>query len=159
MANFNRDIFINVPFPRVWEFYSTIEGLKAITPNWMNLCVESIVGPENSNNIEILKEDSKLKLSIKPFDIGFKQNWTSIILERKRKNNTAFFKDKMEDGPFKKWIHTHKFTKAKDRTLISDHIEFKLFNNKLNKITIPFVYSVLYILFRWRHKQTKKLLE
>lgn len=159
MSNFNRDIFINAPFSKVWGFHSKIEGLKAITPNWMNLCVESIVSPDNSTNIEVLEEGTKLKLSIKPFGIGFKQNWTSIILERKRKNDTAFFKDKMENGPFKKWIHTHKFTKARGGTLISDEIEFKLFNNKFNKITIPFVYSVLYILFRWRHKQTKKLLE
>lgn len=158
MANFTCNIFINASFSKVWEFYSTIEGLKTITPNWMNLRVESIVGPEN-NNIEVLEEGSKIELSIKPFGIGFKQEWTSIIVERKIKNDTAFFKDKMENGPFEKWIHTHKFSKTKDGTLMSDQIEFKLVDNIFNKITIPFVLSVLYILFWWRHRKTKKLLE
>lgn len=165
MPTYDRQSTIDAPLEDVWQFHSRIEGLEALTPDWMGLRVESMIGPNGERDPEVLEAGTEISLSTRPFDVGPRQYWTSLITERKRDDGVAYFRDEMVRGPFDHWLHTHTFFADGEETVLRDHVEYELPCSgvpgigRLVDAVGPFSKVGFEGMFRTRHRLTKARLE
>lgn len=156
MATYERATRVEVPFEPVWDFHATIKGLTVLTPDWMGLEIEGIEGgdPETDE----LEVGSRIRASVRPFDVGPRQHWTSEITARKREEGYGYFRDVMNDGPFAHWEHTHHFVADSDETLVVDAIRYELPFGPIGRAVAPLAVTGFEPMFRYRHWKTRKLL-
>ena len=159
MAVYQRRTRVAAPLDEVWEFHSRVSGLEALTPGWMNLRVESVTGPDGDPDPGILETGSRIDASMRPFGVGPRQGWTSVIVEREEGDGSAHFVDEMEGGPFRHWRHTHRFFADGDETVVNDRVEYRLPLGPLGDAVGPLARIGLEPMFRYRHRKTKELLE
>lgn len=126
MAVFERDLRVGAPIEDVWAFHSTTDGLRALTPNVLDLRVEEIERPGNGRDAHVLTEDTRIHASVTPIGFGHRLRWVSLIEERVERDGLRYFVDTMENGPFPEWTHTHLFYADGDETLIRDRVEYEL---------------------------------
>lgn len=159
MATYSRLTRVAAPLSEVWEFHSKISGLEALTPDWMNLRVESVTGPDGEADPEILETGAEIQMSMRPLGIGPRQSWTSAILDREFDGDTATFRDEMRGGPFAKWVHTHRFVADGEETIVDDTVEYELPGGSVGRTASPLAVVGFEPMFRARHRTTKHLLE
>ncbi|MFB6101994.1 MAG: SRPBCC family protein [Haloplanus sp.] len=159
MAVYQRRMRVAAPLDEVWDFHSRVRGLEALTPDWMHLRVESVRGPDGDPDPGILEAGSRIHASIRPFGIAPRQRWTSIITEREREGSTAYFRDEMEGGPFRRWEHTHRFFADGDETVVDDRVAYALPLGSVGEALAPLARVGLAPMFRYRHRRTRALLE
>ncbi|WP_049971988.1 SRPBCC family protein [Haladaptatus cibarius] len=157
MATYQREVWVDAPFDDVWKFYSTTDGLEALTPEWMNLRVEGIKGPDGDPNPDVLETGTQIRLSLLPFGVGPRQRWISTIVRREEKDGAAMFEDEMRNGPFPEWTHIHQFYAGDGRTLVRDKVKYRF--PALGETGSPLAKVGFEPMFRYRHEKTKKLLE
>lgn len=87
--------------------------------------------------------------------ILFKQEWESIIVEKKENKDEIYFVDEGIKLPFflKNWKHTHRIIKNGDKSDIVDDIEFE---TPFRPFDILF-YPILYFQFAYRRPIYKKV--
>ena len=158
MASYERETVVKAPLDRVWEFHSSVDGLEALTPDFMHLEVQSVVGPDGEPDPEVLEAGSRVHVSTRPFGVGPEQAWTSVIVERRGDAESAMFRDVMEDGPFDRWEHTHRFLAEGEGTRVVDHVEYQLPGGGVGRVLSPLGWLGLEPMFRERHRRTRKLL-
>lgn len=159
MATYQRRTRVAAPFADVWQFHATAEGLERLTPDFLNLRIERITGPNGEADPEVLDAGSTVEASIRPFGVGSRQDWTSRIVERTEDDGAAMFRDEMRNGPFPYWEHTHRFFAEGDETVVEDLVEYELPCGPLGRAAAPFGVVGLEPMFRHRHRRTKELLE
>ncbi|HET7325410.1 MAG TPA: SRPBCC family protein [Halococcus sp.] len=159
MSVYEHESHVHAPFEEVWRFYSTLDGLEALTPGFMNLRVEAARGPDGEPDPEILAEGAEADLSVRPFGVGPRQGWTTRIVARRREEGAGLFRDEMRDGPFPRWVHTHSFYADGERTLVRDHVEYELPFGELGRLAGPFGFVGFEPMFRYRHRETRRRLE
>lgn len=159
MPTFEAETRVEAPLDDVWNFHSTTDGLEKLTPGWMNLTVKETRGPDGEPDPEVLTEGSEVNVSLKPLGILPRVSWRSVILERGREDGRAWFVDEMEDGPFKRWQHTHEFVADGEETVARDTVEYALPLWMLGRAGSPGFRLNAYFMFRHRHKRTRELLE
>jgi len=157
MAVYERSTVVDAPLERVWEFHSTVDGLLALTPGWMNMRVEEIRGPNGEPDPDVLEIGTEVSLSVRPFGVGPRQSWTSRIVERERGDGRAHFRDTMRDGPFGEWNHTHRFRAVDGGTRITDHVEYE-FPRPFRGLS-ALAWPGFEPMFVYRHRRTKAELE
>lgn len=158
MARYERASLLDAPLDDVWAFHSRVEGLTAVTPDWMGMQVESVVGPDGEADPEVLAAGSEVTLSVRPFGVGPRQSWTSRIVERERTDDEAFFVDRMVNGPFARWEHTHRFTPTEGGTRLHDRVDWALPGGPLGRLAAHVGVVGLAPMFRHRHRATRSLL-
>ena len=159
MPTYSRETRIAAPLDAVWAFHAEIDGLEALTPDWMHLRVEAVHGPEERPDPDELIEGTAIRMSIKPFGVPPRQRWTSRILERETPLGAAYFVDSMENGPFRHWEHTHSFYADGDETILHDEVEYRLPFGALGDAVGPVAKVGFEGMFRQRHAKTKEMLE
>lgn len=159
MATYQRETRVRAPLEDVWEFHSSISGLEALTPDWLNLRVESVVGPDGDRDPPVLAAGTDVSLSIRPFGVGPRQRWRSVITARERSDGSAYFRDEMIDGPFETWVHTHSFHADGNETILRDRVEYALPLGIVGDAVTPFSRIGFEPMFRTRHGRTKERLE
>lgn len=159
MPVYERAIEVAAPLSAVWEFHSHESGLEALTPDWMRLRVESVIGPDGDPDPAVLEAGSTVVSSIRPFGIGPRQRWVSEIVARTEGEGHALFRDVMREGPFPEWEHTHRFVADGDRTTVYDRVEYRLPGGPLGRLAGPLGRLGLEPMFRYRHRRTRELLE
>ena len=157
MAIYERETRIDAPLDAVWEFHSTVEGLRALTPEWARLRVEAVIGPDGDPlpTSAPLETGTTVHLSVRPFGIGSRREWISEIVDRDRRTGAAYFRDEMRDGPFRRWIHTHAFFADDGATRLRDRVEYR---SPAGPGADPFGRPILDAGFRYRHRRTRELL-
>ena len=165
MPTYERRTRIDAPLETVWQFHSQIEALEELTPDWMGLRIESVVGPDGNLDPDVLEPGTEISLSMRPFEVGPRQYVTSLITDRQRDDGVAYFRDDMIRGPFDHWVHTHAFYADGDRTLLRDIVEYELPLSgrpgfgRLTAAATPFSRLGFEGMFRARHRATKARLE
>jgi len=155
MATYERDVRVRAPFADVWEFHATIDGLRALTPDWLHLRVEAVRRPEGDDS-GTLTVGTRIRLSVQPFGVGPRQRWVSHITGREEREGYAYFADVMEDGPFPEWEHTHTFYADGDETLVRDRVEYR---TPVGGIADDVAGVFFEPMFRYRHRRTREMLE
>lgn len=163
MSTYERSVTVKAPFKDVWEFHSSIEGLDALTPGWVNLRAESVRGPDGEEDPDEMVVGTTATVSLRPFGVGPRQESTTRIVERERTDRdgreTGYFVDEMTGGLFENWRHTHRFEAVRGGTRITDHVNYRLAGGALGRLASPFAVVGFAPMFRYRHRRTKKLLE
>jgi ligand-binding SRPBCC domain-containing protein len=159
MAVYTRSVRVDAPLDEVWEFHSRIEGLETLTPDWMHMIVEDVRGPDGEPDPEVLDPGSVAVTSVRPFDVGPRQRWTSEIVEREREDGAARFVDEMTDGPFAEWEHTHLFYADGEETIVCDRVEYAFPGGGLGRAVSPLGWVGFEPMFRFRHNKTRDVLE
>ncbi|PSQ29695.1 cyclase [Halobacteriales archaeon SW_6_65_46] len=162
MPTYHRATWVDAPLDEVWAFHSRIEGLTALTPGVANLEIESVTGPDGEPDPETLEEGARIEMSLRPFDVGPRQSWTSVITDREADldGGRASFRDVMEGGPFPEWEHTHRFFETDaGETLVDDRVVYRLPGGPLGRLAAPFGGLGFEPMFYHRHRTTKARLE
>jgi len=159
MSVYQRETRVAAPLPEVWNFHSSVSGLLELTPAFMNLRIESVTGPDGNTNPEVLEVGTAIRMSMRPFNFGPRQEWTSVITDREYRDGRATFRDAMENGPFDRWVHTHEFVGDDGETLVRDHLEYELPGGSVGEAVGPLATVGFEPMFRYRHRKTKELLE
>lgn len=159
MAIYERETLVRAPLEAVWEFYSAIDGLVALTPGWFGLRVEGVTGPDGAADPPELVEGTTIDLTVRPLGIGPRQRTTSLIEERRHEDGVALFRDRMTEGPFEHWLHTHAFEAVDDGTLVRDRVEYRLPGGAAGRLAARAMIVGLAPMFRYRHRRTRELLE
>ncbi|MGM0604843.1 MAG: SRPBCC family protein [Halobacteriota archaeon] len=159
MARYTRRVRIEAPLSDVWTFHSTIDGLEALTPEWMDLRIDRVTGPDGSPDPERLRTGTDIAMSIRPFGVGPRQSWTSRISDRDEREGYATFTDEMLGGPFALWVHTHEFYGDRDETVLVDTVDYELPFGAIGAFGTPVSKLGFEAMFRDRHATTKRLLE
>lgn len=159
MATYRRETRIEAPFDAVWQFHATIDGLEALTPEFVNLEIERVVGPDGDTDPGTLEAGSRIEMSVRPFGVGPRQRIVSVITDRHLDDGAGYFRDVMESGPFDEWEHTHQFFADGDGTRLVDRIEYRLPGGPVGRIASPLAKVGFAPMFRNRHRTTKRILE
>lgn len=157
MDRFRRSARIDAPLDDVFAFHSEARGLLAVTPGWMDMRVERARGPDGEADPDVLATGAEVELSIRPVGFGPRQRWVSRIVDKGQGEGRATFRDVMVEGPFPHWVHTHRFEAANGATVMTDLVEYELpfVPGPLSSLGRPF----LEVLFAYRHRRTRQLLE
>ena len=165
MPTYERRTTVDAPLEEVWDFHSRVEGLESVTPDWMGLRVEAMIGPDGRPDPDVLETGTELSLSMRPLGVGPRQHWTSLITDRERRDDGAYFRDEMVYGPFERWEHTHAFSADGERTVLRDRVAYELPGSdvagvgRLTALAGPFSTIGFEAMFRERHRLTKAHLE
>lgn len=158
MPTYRRRTRVAAPLEEVWAFHSDVSGLEALTPNWMGLRVDGIDRPHGAPDPETLEVGTRIRLSMRPLGVGPRLSWVSKITERRRDGESAMFRDVMEDGPFRRWDHSHLFFGDGTETVVVDELEYALPGGALGDLAGPFARVGFEGMFRQRHRRTRELL-
>jgi ligand-binding SRPBCC domain-containing protein len=107
------------PIDEVFEFFADARNLEILTPPWLQF---EILPPAP---VEIQRGTAigyRLKLH------GFPLRWDSEI--------TAWeppyrFVDEQRRGPYRRWVHEHRFAEQDGGTLVSDHVSYAVLGGRL----------------------------
>ena len=159
MAVYTRESHVSAPLPEVWAFHTSVEGVTVVTPDWMRMRVERVVGPDGQPGTDVLEEGSEITLSLRPFGLGPRQLWTSRIVRCERTDGRAVLVDRMVDGPFQRWEHTHLFVAEGDGTRLQDRVDWRLPGGPVGGLAARLGAVGLAPMFRYRHRRTRAVLE
>jgi ligand-binding SRPBCC domain-containing protein len=160
MATYRRRTRVRAPLDEVWAFHSSTDGLEALTPDWMGLDVSSVRGPDGVADPDELVEGTEISMRSKPFGLFPESRWLSRITDRREGEGYRMFRDDMLGGPFDLWIHTHEMYGDGNETVLIDTVEYELpvggpLGDRLDSAAVIGFEPM----FRYRHSQTKALLE
>lgn len=107
-----RSQHIDRPLEEVFAFFSAPSNLERITPPWLGFEVVGTSTPELGEGTII---DYRLRLH------GLPLRWRSLI----RSWDPPYgFVDEQLKGPYRSWVHTHRFERDGGGTLVRDHVRY-----------------------------------
>ena len=111
---FETSLFLPHPRARVFAFFSDAANLELITPEWLRFDIATPTPVDMEVGTYI---DYRLRFR------GFPIEWRSEILVWDPPHR---FVDSQIKGPYRKWVHEHKFDERKGGTIASDHVEYSV---------------------------------
>ncbi len=136
---------IEKPIAEVFAFFSDAHNLTEITPPWLHFVVLTPRPIEMEVGTLI---DYRLKLR------GIPVRWQSEITEW---DPPHYFADEQRRGPYRCWIHQHKFVESDEGTLVQDEVEYAVLGGQLiNKL---FVRPDIEKIFEYRSSKLQELLK
>lgn len=137
---------VNAPLAAVAEFHSRAASMPAITPPPMVVKVHS--APERLGEGDVMD----FTLWAEPVPL----RWVARI----EGASGAGFIDRQVRGPFASWVHRHEFATVDDAaTEVIDRVEAELKRHAMWGPIGWLMWSGMPLLFAFRARQTKRLLE
>ena len=122
---FSSEIWLARPIKEVFAFFSDAANLDSITPPWLSFRTVTWQPIEMHAGAVI---DYKLRVR------GFPIRWRSEITEWEPPYH---FVDEQIRGPYRLWIHTHKFEPRNGGTLVCDDVRYAVpFDWLLHKFVV-----------------------
>jgi hypothetical protein len=114
LYSLHRVIWVPLPLPRTFEFFSRTENLELITPPWMHFRITS------PQPIE-MRQGATIAYALRVRGIPLR--W---LTEIERWNPPFEFIDVQAKGPYRLWRHTHRFSEVAGGTSIVDIVDYAL---------------------------------
>lgn len=142
-----RELTLDLPRARVFEFFADAGNLERITPPELNF---HIITPQPIAMKKGALIDYRLKLR------GFPLTWKTIISTW---NPPFEFVDEALQSPYRQWIHRHTFEEiSENKTLIRDEVRYRLPLEPLGDAAHFFVRRELDYIFDFRQKTVAEIL-
>lgn len=124
MYKFKTEQILPISLQQAWEFFSSPANLSRITPPELDFKVLSPI-----NNGAITK-GMIIDYKVRPL-LNIPVHWQTEIGEVKPKE---YFTDRQLKGPYKQWIHNHRFIEVNGGVLVQDEVVYELPLGFLGKI-------------------------
>ena len=131
------EIWLPAPRDEVFGFFSRAENLQALTPEWLHF---SILTPSPI----VMQRGTLIDYQIRIH--GLPMRWRSEISVWEPPH---LFVDEQRRGPYRRWVHTHRFVDAPGGTIVRDEVEFAVLGGFL---VAPLVTRDLRRIFLHRHR-------
>ena len=131
---------LRLPRPReeVFRFFADAFNLEAITPPWLRFRVLT-PGPIQ------MQKGTRIHYRLKLHGIPIR--WESEITVW---NPPFCFVDEQRTGPYRRWIHEHRFQEESGETFVTDHVEYSVPGGSL--VNRLFVAPDLHNIFEFRRR-------
>lgn len=131
------------PISQVFEFFSEPRNLERLTPPWLRF---EVITPAPIEMRAGARIDYRLRLR------GIPIRWQSEITVWEP---PLRFVDEQRRGPYRQWIHEHRFEESGDHTLATDHVRYAVPGGAL--VNRLFVAPDLKRVFAYRVEQMNRI--
>jgi ligand-binding SRPBCC domain-containing protein len=138
------ELWLPIALDRVFEFFSKAENLQALTPPWLQFKILSPLPIAIHQGTLI---DYRIRVH------GLPMRWRSSIATW---NPPHEFVDTQLRGPYRRWVHTHRFGADNGGTRVSDSVDFEVPGGRL---VSWFVARDLRRVFAFRHEELLRIFE
>ena len=146
MHTLRRRIELPLPRARVFEFFADAANLGTITPPELDF---RIITPMPI----AMREGALIEYRIGLWRIPMR--WKTRI---SRWNPPFEFVDEQLTGPYRTWIHRHRFIETAAGTVIEDEVLYELPFGVLGRIALPIVRRQLERIFSYRSERVSTIL-
>ncbi|MFZ4414120.1 MAG: SRPBCC family protein [Bacteroidales bacterium] len=140
---FHKEQFINASVEEVWDFISSPQNLKKITPKKMGFDILTLNLPDK------IYEGMIICYRVRPL-LNIPTNWVTEITHVRDK---SYFVDEQRLGPYSLWHHQHIILPLKNGVLMKDIVSYRPPFGILGRIANSlFIQSKLNEIFDYRTK-------
>ena len=140
-----REMRVEKPRDEVFAFFANAENLGRITPPELNF---QILTPLPIQMEEGTLIDYRLRIW------GVPVYWQTLISSWDPPHS---FVDEQLRGPYREWIHTHRFEEDGSGTLLIDEVRYRIPFGPLGALARPLVVRQVEKIFDHRNQVTRKL--
>ena len=142
-----RHTLIRGTLEEVFPFFAAAENLEAITPPWLSFGILTPTPIEMRRGTLI---QYRLQL------MGVPMRWLTRISAWEPPHR---FIDEQLEGPYRDWIHEHRFEPLGGYTLMTDTVRYRLPLSPLGELAFPLVRLQLKQIFDYRSVKILELVE
>lgn len=141
----SRRVVVHRPIDEVFAFFADAGNLERITPPELNF---HILTPQPV----VMKQGTRLDYRLALFGVRF--GWQTLISTWEP---PVLFVDEQIKGPYRQWIHTHRFVENADGTEVFDHVQYQLPLWPMGEIVLPIVRRQVSRIFDYREQVIREV--
>ena len=141
----SRRVVVHRPIDEVFAFFADAGNLERITPPELNF---HILTPRPV----VMKQGTRLDYRLALFGVRF--GWQTLISTWEP---PVLFVDEQIKGPYRQWIHTHRFVENADGTEVFDHVQYQLPLWPMGEIVLPIVRRQVSRIFDYREQVIREV--
>lgn len=146
LYTFARHLELPLDRDRVFAFFASAENLAKITPPELGFVITTPLPI-------VMREGTLIDYRIKVW--GVPLSWRTRITSW---DPPAEFADEQLVGPYRRWIHTHRFREVPGGTAMDDEVRYALPFGLLGAVGLPLVRRQLRHIFDYRERRVRELL-